>query len=125
MTLAAGAALCSQMTVFPNCPKCAAQDTYQDAGHYICPHCAHEWLIEADLAEPEEATRTVLDSNGNPLATGDAVILIKDLKLKGSSSVIKKGTKIKNIRIVDGDHEVDCKVDGMAVMLKAEFLKRA
>ncbi|MGB6243291.1 MAG: zinc ribbon domain-containing protein YjdM [Castellaniella sp.] len=113
------------MTDFSNCPECAAQDTYQDGDHYICPHCAHEWPVQAEPAEAVDEARVVLDSNGNPLVTGDAVILIKDLKLKGSSSTLKKGTKIKNIRIVDGDHEVDCKVDGMAVMLKAEFLKKA
>ncbi|WP_322996078.1 zinc ribbon domain-containing protein YjdM [Castellaniella sp.] len=113
------------MTDFPNCPECAAQDTYQDDEHYICPHCAHEWSAEASPADSSDEARVVLDSNGNPLVTGDAVILIKDLKLKGSSNTIKKGTKVKNIRIVDGDHEVDCKVDGMAVMLKAEFLKKA
>lgn len=112
------------MTDFPTCPECAAQDTYLDGSHYICPHCAHEWSAEA-VGLPADEARVVLDSNGNPLVTGDAVILIKDLKLKGSSSTIKKGTKIKSIRIVDGDHEVDCKVDGMAVMLKAEFLKKA
>ncbi|MER1968887.1 zinc ribbon domain-containing protein YjdM [Castellaniella sp. GW247-6E4] len=113
------------MTDFPNCPECAAQDTYQDGGHYICSHCAHEWPVEAESVGSVDDVRVVLDSNGNPLVTGDAVILIKDLKLKGSSSTLKKGTKIKSIRIVDGDHEVDCKVDGMAVMLKAEFLKKA
>lgn len=113
------------MTDFPICPECAAQDTYQDGEHYICPHCAHEWSVNAEPDDSSDEGRVVLDSNGNPLVTGDAVILIKDLKLKGSSNTIKKGTKIKNIRIVDGDHEVDCKVDGMAVMLKAEFLKKA
>lgn len=113
------------MTDFPNCPECAAQDTYQDGEHYICPHCAHEWPVAAEPTDSVDEARVVLDSNGNPLATGDAVILIKDLKLKGSSNVIKKGTKIKSIRIVEGDHEVDCKVNGMAVMLKAGFLKKA
>ncbi|MBV6274123.1 alkylphosphonate utilization protein [Alcaligenaceae bacterium CGII-47] len=113
------------MTDFPICPECTAQDTYQDGVLYICPHCAHEWSTQTESADSSDAARVVLDSNGNPLVTGDTVILIKDLKLKGSSSTIKKGTKIKGIRIVDGDHEVDCKVDGMAVMLKAEFLKKA
>lgn len=113
------------MSDFPICPQCAAQDTYQDGSLYICPHCAHEWSAEAAADDLSDAARIVLDSNGNPLASGDAVILIKDLKLKGSSTTIKKGTKIKSIRLVDGDHEVDCKVDGIAVMLKAEFLKKA
>ena len=113
------------MSDFPICPECAAQDTYQDGPLYICPHCSHEWSVEAAADGQTDAARIVLDSNGNPLATGDAVILIKDLKLKGSSTVIKKGTKIKSIRLVDGDHEVDCKVDDIAVMLKAEFLKKA
>jgi protein PhnA len=113
------------MSEFPACPKCAAEDTYPDGPLLICPHCAHEWSAQAEADPPADEVRIVLDSNGNPLHAGDTVILIKDLKLKGSSSVIKKGTKIKNIRLVDGDHEVDCKVDGMAVMLKAEFLKKA
>lgn len=113
------------MTDFPNCPECAAQDTYLDGEHYICPHCAHEWSATAEPTDLADEARVVVDSNGNPLVTGDTVILIKDLKLKGSSNTIKKGTKVKNIRIVDGDHEIDCKVDGMAVMLKAEFLKKA
>jgi len=113
------------MSDFPICPKCAAQDTYLDDLLYVCPHCSHEWSSEAAADDLADDAKAVLDSNGNPLATGDAVILIKDLKLKGSSTIIKKGTKIKSIRLVDGDHEIDCKVDGIAVMLKAEFLKKA
>lgn len=114
----------------PACPQCAENDTYQDGNLYVCPHCAHEWNADASTAETATAAvadgpRSVLDSNGNPLADGDSVILTKDLKLKGSSSTIKKGTKIKGIRIVDGDHEIDAKVDGTGVLLKACFLKKA
>lgn len=108
----------------PVCPACGQHDTYTSDALYICPHCAHEWSDTPAVAD-EDGPRVVVDSNGNPLADGDAVILIKDLKLKGSSSTVKKGTKIKGIRIVDGDHEIDAKVDGMGVLLKACFLKKA
>ncbi|WP_353171818.1 zinc ribbon domain-containing protein YjdM [Paracandidimonas soli] len=113
----------------PACPQCAETDTYQDEQLYVCPHCAHEWPVQADGGEsggaPEESGREVRDSNGNVLVDGDSVILIKDLKLKGSSSTLKKGTKVKGIRIVDGDHEIDAKVDGVGLLLKACFLKKA
>lgn len=117
------------MTDIPVCPECAAGDSYLDGNFYVCPYCAHEWSVDELQDESPEAPGSdepaVLDSNGNRLESGDSVILVKDLRLKGSSTVIKKGTRIKGIRLVDGDHEVDCKVDGMAVMLKAEFLKKA
>lgn len=111
------------------CPQCGLENTYADGSNYICPDCAFEWPM-ADNASDEEgdsSDNVVRDSNGNPLADGDAVILIKDLKVKGSSIVLKKGTKIKSIRLPEGagDHEVDCKTDQGGFMLKAEFLKKA
>ena len=106
----------------PDCPKCASEYAYQDGVMCVCPECAHEWNPES--AENREKSAGVRDSNGNLLANGDSVILIKDLKLKGSSTVLKKGTKAKNIRLVDGDHEIDCRMDDMKVMLKAEFVKK-
>lgn len=105
-----------------NCPKCSSENAYQDGGLYICPDCFHEWQPGADTNP--NAVLEVKDSNGNVLADGDSIILIKDLKLKGSSIVIKKGSKAKNIRLVEGDHEIDCKVDDIKVMLKASFVKK-
>lgn len=114
----------SPMQNLPSCPQCTLDNTYLDGDNYICPDCAYEWPAQAAADEAE--TRAVIkDANGNPLADGDAVILIKDLKVKGSSTVLKKGTKVKSIRLVSGDHEVDCKMDGGSFMLKAEFLKKA
>jgi len=107
----------------PACPVCSLDEVVQAKGHYECVTCGHEWPL-AEAAEVD-APRVVKDANGNVLVTGDDVVLIKDLKLGGSSATLKGGTKIKKIRIVDGDHEVDCKVDGVAVMLKACFLKKA
>ncbi len=112
------------MQNLPSCPKCTLENTYLDGDNYICPDCAYEWPAQA-AADEAEASAVIKDSNGNPLADGDAVILIKDLKVKGSSTVLKKGTKVKSIRLVSGDHEVDCKMDGGSYMLKAEFLKKA
>lgn len=106
----------------PPCPICSMENTYQDEDHYICPDCAHEWPTVAP--EPEDDTRVVLDSNKNPLVDGDTVYLIKDLRVKGSSTTLKKGTKIRGIRIIDGDHEIDCKLDGVSYQLKAEFMKK-
>ena len=106
------------------CPVCTMSNVYPDGDHLVCADCGHEWSV-SESAAAEDGKRTVKDANGNPLVDGDAVILIKDLKVKGSSIVIKKGTKVKNIRIVDGDHDIDCKVDGMAMSLKSEFLKKA
>ncbi len=100
------------------------EHTYPDGGIYICPDCAHEWPIDSSIDE-ETDDRVIKDSNNNPLADGDAVILIKDLKVKGSSTILKKGSKAKSIRLVGGDHEVDCKIDGVSFMLKACFLKKA
>ncbi len=111
------------MTI-PACPKCKSEYTYEDRGLYICPECSHEWSMD----EPSEADSDVLiikDSNGNVLAEGDYVTVIKDLKIKGSSSVVKVGTKIKISRLVEGDHDIDCKIDGIGAMgLKSEFVKK-
>jgi protein PhnA len=113
------------MSTIPACPQCTLENTYPDGDNFVCPDCGHEWPAAAAADEIEEAGGVIKDSNGNPLADGDSVILIKDLKVKGSSTVLKKGTKVKSIRLVDGDHEVDCKMDGGSYMLKAEFLKKA
>ena len=115
------------MQAIPPCPKCGMENTYPDGANYVCADCAHEWPIAAapTATDAGDAPRVVKDAHGTVLADGDAVILIKDLRLKGSSQTIKGGTKIRNIRLVDGDHEVDCKVDGVGIMLKACFLKKA
>lgn len=112
------------MSEFPKCPQCDADHTYQDATLFVCPSCAHEWTaLESLESENEQAVR---DANGNILESGDTVVVIKDLKVKGSSLVVKGGTKIKNIRLVDGDHDIDCKIDGIGAMqLKSEFVKKA
>ena len=109
------------------CPKCGSEHVYQDGSLWICPECAHEWNPENAEAEagPENAVR---DANGNLLADGDAVTVIKDLKVKGSSLVIKGGTKVKSIRLVDATdgHNISCKIDGVGAMnLKSEFVKKA
>ena len=108
-----------------NCPKCNSEYTYVDGELYVCPECAHEWPRQA-AAEAVEEARVVRDAVGNVLADGDTVTVIKDLKVKGSSSVVKVGTKVKNIRLVDGDHDIDCRIDGIGQMgLKSEFVKKA
>lgn len=104
-----------------NCPNCSSENAYHDGTLNVCPECGHEW--QPGTASADSGT-TVRDANGNPLADGDSVILIKDLKLKGSSTVLKKGAKARNIRLVEGDHEIDCKMDDMKVMLKAAFVKK-
>ena len=113
------------MDAFPSCPLCTLDNTYQDEELYICPDCTHEWPVVADQDAQDTSSTIISDSNNNPLADGDSVILIKDLKVKGSSITLKKGTKVKSIRLVSGDHEVDCKIDGSSYMLKACFLKKA
>jgi protein PhnA len=110
--------------MIPACPQCASENTYQDGEMMICPDCAHEWAPREPAAEVE-AEPEIKDSNGNPLRTGDAALLIKDLKLKGGSGTLKAGTKVKNIRLVPGDHPIDCKIDGVSYLLKPEFLKKA
>jgi protein PhnA len=113
------------MSGLPNCPQCGSAFTYEDGEQFICPECAHEWPRNA-VAETTEAARVIKDSNENILQDGDTVTVIKDLKVKGSSLVVKVGTKVKNIRLVDGDHDIDCKIDGIGAMqLKSEFVKKA
>ena len=102
------------MTTLPACPKCASPYTYEDGALLVCPECAHEWSAGAEAAA--EAARVWKDANGNLLQDGDAVTVIKDLKVKGSSAVVKVGTKVKNIRLIDGDHDIDCKIDGIGAM---------
>lgn len=109
----------------PPCPQCHSEYTYEDGDLYICPECAHEWPKHAE-AESAEGVKVVRDANGNVLQDGDTITVIKDLKVKGSSSVVKVGTKVKNIRLVDGDHDIDCKIEGFGAMkLKSEFVKKA
>jgi protein PhnA len=109
----------------PRCPKCNSGFTYEDGANYVCPDCSHEWPRQA-AADGTGDKREVRDAHGNILSDGDSVTVIKDLKLKGSSLVLKVGTKVKNIRLVDGDHDIDCKVDGIGAMkLKSEFVKKA
>ncbi|MHC5250169.1 zinc ribbon domain-containing protein YjdM [Enterococcus sp. LJL90] len=112
------------MSALPNCPQCNSEYTYEDRGLFICPECGNEWSADANATE-ETAGLVVKDSNGNFLADGDSVTVIKDLKVKGASGAIKQGTKVKNIRLVEGDHNIDCKVDGFGPMkLKSEFVKK-
>ena len=109
----------------PNCPKCNSEYTYQDGDLFVCPECAHEWTVGEGEDQVEAEAPVVKDANGNILADGDTVSVIKDLKVKGSSSTLKIGTKVKNIRLVDGDHNIDCKIDGFGAMkLKSEFVKK-
>ncbi|MBI4665732.1 MAG: alkylphosphonate utilization protein [Nitrospinae bacterium] len=113
------------MDTLPNCPKCNSELTYEDRGMYICPECAHEWPKDDVHAERSESAE-VRDAVGNVLKDGDTVTVIKNLKVKGSSLVVKVGTKVKNIRLVEGDHDIDCKIDGIGSMgLKSEFVKKA
>lgn len=110
------------MSNLPNCPKCNSEYTYEDGTQFVCPECGNEWTTEAEAAVEENVVR---DANGNILQDGDTVTIIKDLKVKGSSSALKIGTKVKNIRLVDGDHNIDCKIDGFGAMsLKSEFVKK-
>lgn len=111
------------MTDIPACPKCSMENTYPDGDNYVCADCAHEWPM---VAEEEVGADEIIirDSNGNQLMDGDDVVLIKDLKVRGSSQVIKQGTKVRGIRVVGGDHDVEGKVNGGAMMLKSEFLKK-
>ncbi|PAB60127.1 zinc ribbon domain-containing protein YjdM [Anaeromicrobium sediminis] len=112
------------MVDLPNCPKCNSEYTYEDGNLFVCPECAHEWNSQSE-AENNEDKKVIKDANGNVLNDGDSVTVIKDLKVKGSSSVVKIGTKVKNIRLVDGDHDIDCKIDGFGAMkLKSQFVKK-
>ncbi|WP_016914270.1 zinc ribbon domain-containing protein YjdM [Vreelandella stevensii] len=113
------------MSDFPNCPACASEFTYDDGLQLVCPECGHEWSKNGE-EEAESASSGIRDANGNPLADGDTVTVIKDLKVKGSSLVVKVGTRVKNIRLVSGDHDIDCKIDGIGPMkLKSMFVKKA
>ena len=114
------------MTTLPPCPQCNSAYTYEDRGLLVCPECAHEWSPGAASAGGHDDAEVYRDSAGNTLQDGDTVIVIKDLKLKGSSKVVKMGTKVKNIRLVGGDHDIDCKIDGIGAMsLKSEFVRKA
>lgn len=109
----------------PKCPECGSEYTYGDGNMFVCPECGYEWPQHAE-AETAEAEPVVRDANGNTLSDGDTVVLIKDLKVKGSSSVLKMGTRIKNIRLVEGDHDIDCRVEGIGAMkLKSVFVKKS
>lgn len=111
------------MSNLPNCPNCASEYAYEDRNLLICPECGHEWSPEGEAADQE--ANVVKDANGNILNDGDTITVIKDLKVKGSSSVLKMGTRVKNIRLVEGDHDIDCKIDGFGPMkLKSEFVKK-
>ncbi|MDH6363716.1 protein PhnA [Enterococcus sp. PF1-24] len=112
------------MATIPNCPQCDSSYAYEDRGLFICPECGNEWQAASETEE-NAGGLVVKDSNGNLLQDGDSVTVIKDLKVKGASGAIKQGTKVKNIRLVEGDHNIDCKVDGFGPMkLKSEFVKK-
>jgi len=112
------------MSDFPRCPQCNSEYTYADGDNFICPECAHEWAKVAAVQSSEEV-KVFRDANGNVLNDGDTVTVIKDLKVKGSSLVVKVGTKVKNIRLIDGDHDIDCKIEGIGAMqLKSEFVRK-
>lgn len=112
------------MANLPNCPKCNSEYTYEDGSLFVCPECAHEWSLESGNKNSEDGL-VVKDANGNILKDGDSVAIIKDLKVKGASSALKMGTKVKNIKLVEGDHNIDCKIDGFGAMqLKSEFVKK-
>ena len=111
------------MADLPPCPECGSPYAYEDGALLICPECAHEWSIDADLAPDSKVFK---DANGNRLVDGDTVTVIKDLKVKGSSLVVKVGTKVTNIRLIDGEHDIDCKIPGIGPMqLKTRFVKKA
>ena len=112
------------MDTLPPCPQCNSEYTYEDGIMLVCPQCAHEWSAEA--VESNEEQQVIRDAVGNILADGDTVTVIKDLKVKGSSSVVKVGTKVKNIRLVESDHDIDCTIPGIGSMgLKSQFVKKA
>lgn len=113
------------MSELPKCPQCGSAYTYEDGPLFICPECAHEWPKDAP-AESADSGPVVRDANGNALNDGDTVTVIKDLRVKGASSVLKVGTKVKNIRLVEGDHNIDCRIEGFGAMkLKSEFVRKA
>ena len=113
------------MSTLPDCSACGSSLTYEDADLLVCPECGHEWSAATAL-DATEGERRIVDAVGNALADGDTVTVIKDLKIKGSSSVLKVGTKVKNIRLVEGDHNIDCRIEGFGAMkLKSEFVRKA
>lgn len=112
------------MPKIPNCPKCNSAYTYEDSYFFICPECAYEWTLGSETEQSEEIN-VIKDAHGNVLTDGDTVTVIKDLKVKGSSSPVKMGTKVKDIRLIDSDHNIDCKIAGFGSMkLKSEFVKK-
>lgn len=112
------------MITLPKCPQCDSEYTYEDRALFVCSGCAHEW--DKNSATTNTNERVFKDAHGTVLTDGDTITVIKDLKVKGSSSVVKVGTKVKNIRLVDGGHDIDCKIDGIGAMkLKSEFVKKA
>lgn len=112
------------MSALPKCPLCNSEFTYEDGSNYVCPECAYEWPKDAP-ANADDQKQVIRDSVGNVLTDGDTITVIKDLKVKGSSAVVKVGTKVKNIRLVEGDHDIDCKIDGIGAMsLKSEFVRK-
>lgn len=112
------------MSDLPPCPQCGSTLSYEDAAMLVCPECAHEWA--PGVAAEENEAAMIVDANGNPLADGDTITVIKDLKIKGASQVVKVGTKVKNIRLVGGDHDIDCRIDGIGAMkLKSQFVKKS
>ena len=112
------------MSELPKCPECGSEYTYEDGTQFICPECAHEWSKDSPAGTGDDEP-VIRDANGNLLNDGDTITVIKDLKVKGSSLVVKVGTKVKNIRLVDGDHDIDCKIDGIGAMkLKSKFVRK-
>lgn len=113
------------MSTIPDCPKCKSSYGYEDRDMYICPECGNEWSKHVAATSEDTELASIRDANGVELKDGDTVTVIKDLKVKGSSSVVKVGTKVKNIRLVGGDHDIDCKIPGIGSMgLKSEFVKK-
>jgi protein PhnA len=113
------------VSTLPPCPKCNSEYTYEDGQLLVCPECAHEWSSTGEAQAAGDGDKVIKDSVGNTLQDGDTITVIKDLKVKGSSLVVKVGTKVKNIRLCDGDHDIDCKIDGIGAMkLKSEFVRK-
>ncbi|HWV11559.1 MAG TPA: zinc ribbon domain-containing protein YjdM [Pseudomonas sp.] len=113
------------MSALPPCPQCNSGYTYEDGTQLVCPECAHEWSATDNADAAGDSEKVIKDSVGNVLQDGDTITVIKDLKVKGSSLVVKVGTKVKGIRLVDGDHDIDCKIDGIGAMkLKSEFVRK-
>lgn len=112
-------------TALPPCPACASPYAYEQGELLVCPECAFEWSVAVVVEEPSSGALVVRDAHGTLLADGDTVTVIKELKVKGSSTVVKVGTKVKRIRLVDGDHDIDCRIDGVGQMgLKSEFVRK-